>query len=84
MNDDWWENFRRNDLTIDLQKAYEDCVRFDEIMKVVKDTYLDAGKKFLEAVEMLQPIKSRQVATIAISMAMFISFSFQDLKKEKE
>lgn len=67
---DQWDEFRREDLTIDLVKAWEagsEHGNFDEDANRIAIGYL-------EAIEALHPITSRQVAALAIATAtMFVA-----------
>ena len=63
-----WENFRREDGSIDLLKAWRSLdiqLEQDEINNVIG---------FLEGVEAGQPIVSRQAAAIALESANFFAY----------
>lgn len=58
ITDETWETCRREDRSIDLFAAY--CA---------VEIPTDGIKHFLEEVESIRPVKSRQVAALAIAIA---------------
>lgn len=58
-----WDKFRRKDGSLDLTDILEDLVGSGPIAGV------EHAKQFLQAVEELQPIRSRQVASLALATA---------------
>ena len=58
---DMWEKYRRKDRTIDLKKAY-----------INQYSPNDCGKDYIDEIEALQLIKSRQLAAMIIVQASYI------------
>ena len=62
-----WEDFRREDDSINLKEAFNDFYMLNEASKQLDSTKLRYS--YLERIENLQLIKSRQVAANIIAMA---------------
>lgn len=62
-----WDEFRRVDGTIDLKAAFDDFYMINEVSKQLDSTRRQYS--YLERVENLQRINSRQAAAIIIAMA---------------
>ena len=61
-----WDEFRRVDGTIDLKEAFNDFYMLNEASKQLDSTRRQYS--YLERVENLQRINSRQAAAIIIAM----------------
>jgi hypothetical protein len=60
-----WDKYRREDNSIDLIKAFEEEHKIENFNKTI-------SRKFLELIQIYQPIKSRQVASLALAQAYYI------------
>ena len=65
-----WEKFRRSDGTIDLVTAW---MYEHKDKRFTKSVQFVTGETFLKLLQVYQPIKSRQVAALAMAQAdMFL------------
>jgi hypothetical protein len=60
-----WDEYRRTDGSIDLIKAFDEEHKTENFNKAI-------SKNFLELMQIYQPIKSRQVAALALAQAYYI------------